>query len=44
MIEWVIEALRREGRGEDLAEMRAPHLEGPVTKHDREVARHDQLH
>ena len=44
VIEWVIEALRRERRGDDLAEMRIPAVPSPVANHDREVARHDQLH
>ena len=44
VIEWVIEALRRERRGDDLAEMRAPAKPAPVAIHDQEVARHDQLH
>jgi histidine ammonia-lyase len=44
VIEWVIEALRRERRGDDLAEMRAPVVRVPVANHDEEVARHDQLH
>jgi histidine ammonia-lyase len=44
VIEWVIEALRRERRGDDLSEMRAPVVPPPVATHDQEVARHDQLH
>ncbi len=44
VIDWVIEALRRERRGDDLAEMRAPRVPPPVTIHDQEVSRHDQLH
>jgi len=44
VIDWVIEALRRERRGDDLAEMRAPRVAPPVSVHDQEVARHDQLH
>lgn len=44
VIDWVIEALRRERRGDDLAEMRAPRVPPPVAIHDQEVARHDQLH
>lgn len=44
VIDWVIEALRREQRGDDLAEMRAPRVPPPVTIHDQEVGRHDQLH
>lgn len=44
VIEWVVEALRRERRGDDLAEMRKPAVPPPVANHDQEVARHDQLH
>ncbi len=44
VIEWVIEALRRESRGDDLGEMRAPARPVPMAIHDQEVARHDQLH
>jgi len=44
VIEWVIEALRRERRGDDLSEMRAPVFRTPVSNHDQEVLRHDQLH
>lgn len=44
VIDWVIEALRRERRGDDLAEMRAPAVPPPLSVHDQEVARHDQLH
>lgn len=44
VVEWVIEALRRENRGDDLDEMRPPNLSDAVTTHDREVSRHDQLH
>jgi histidine ammonia-lyase len=44
VIDWVIEALRRERRGDDLAEMRVPTPAPPVSVHDQEVARHDQLH
>ncbi|MFT4110967.1 aromatic amino acid lyase, partial [Propionicimonas sp.] len=44
VIDWVIEALRRERRGDDLAEMRAPRVRPPAANHDQEVARHDQLH
>lgn len=44
VIDWVIEALRRERRGDDLAEMRAPARPAPIAVHDHEVARHDQLH
>jgi histidine ammonia-lyase len=44
VIDWVIEALRRERRGDDLAEMRAPRVRPSVANHDQEVARHDQLH
>ncbi|HQY98426.1 MAG TPA: aromatic amino acid ammonia-lyase [Propionicimonas sp.] len=44
VIEWVIEALRRERRGDNLSEMRAPVYRAPVANHDQEVLRHDQLH
>ncbi len=44
VITWVVEALRRERRGDDLAEMRAPAPPPLVANHDHEVARHDQLH
>jgi histidine ammonia-lyase len=44
VIEWVIAALRRERRGDDLAEMRAPVVRVPIANHDQEVVRHDQLH
>ena len=44
VIDWVVEALRRERRGDDLAEMRAPAVPPPVANHDHEIARHDQLH
>lgn len=44
VIDWVVEALRRERRGDDLAEMRAPAVPPPVWNRDQEVARHDQLH
>ena len=44
VIDWVVEALRRERRGDDLAEMRAPLVPAPVANHDHEIARHDQLH
>ncbi len=44
VIDWVVEALRRERRGDDLAEMRAPAAPPPIANHDQEVARHDQLH
>lgn len=44
VVDWVVEALRREQRGDDLAEMRAPVTPPPVSWFDRDVARHDQLH
>lgn len=44
VVEWVIEALRRENRGDDLSEMRPPATSEAHTNHDLEVARHDQLH
>lgn len=44
VVEWVIEALRRENRGDDLAEMRPPVVATAHSNHDLEVARHDQLH
>jgi histidine ammonia-lyase len=44
VVDWVIEALRRARRGDDPTEMRAPIVPAPVTIHDQEVARHDQLH
>lgn len=44
VVEWVIEALRRESRGDDLSEMRTPAVPSVYANHDLEVARHDQLH
>lgn len=44
VVDWVIEALRRESRGDDLAEMRTPSVPDTHANHDQEVARHDQLH
>ena len=44
VVDWVIEALRRAGRGDDPTEMRPPIIPAPITVHDQEVARHDQLH
>lgn len=44
VVEWVVEALRREGRGDDLSEMRPPAVPSVTANHDLEVARHDQLH
>lgn len=44
VIDWVVEALRRERRGDDLAEMRVPAVPPPVFNFAREMARHDQLH
>lgn len=44
VVEWVVEALRRQARGDDLSEMRAPAVRSVDANHDQEVARHDQLH
>ena len=44
VVDWVVEALRREQRGDDLSEMRAPATPPPVSWFDRDVSRHDQLH
>lgn len=44
VIDWVVEALRRERRGDDLAELRAPAVPPPAWNHDQEINRHDQLH
>jgi len=44
VIDWVVEALRRERRGDDLAEMRAPAVPPPIANRDQEISRHDQLH
>ena len=44
VVDWVVEALRRDRRGDDLAEMRPPAAPPPVSWFDREVSRHDQLH
>ncbi|GMA21165.1 aromatic amino acid ammonia-lyase [Arsenicicoccus piscis] len=44
VVSWVTEALRRERRGDDHSEMRAPAVPEPHAIHDQEVARHDQLH
>lgn len=44
VIDWVVEALRRERRGDDLAEMRLPGNPSIVSIRETEISRHDQLH